>query len=165
MDTDVIVNAANSSLMGGGGVDYAIHKKGGHLILEECKKIRKNRYPLGLSTGEAVLTSGGELKTKFVIHTVGPIWTGGNHGEPQKLKKSYNSSLILASKKGLSSISFPSISTGAYNYPIKEASIIALQTIKNFVANNSDIHKIVLVLFSKKIFNIYSITAHRLFIE
>ena len=163
MDTDVIVNAANSSLMGGGGVDGAIHNKGGSLILEECKKIRETNYPQGLPTGEAVITSGGKLKTRFVIHTVGPVWNGGNHNEPQLLRKSYYSSLALASRKGLSSISFPSISTGTYNYPIKEASIIALKTIKDFVIKNSEIHKVVMVLFSKKTFNVYLLTAHGLF--
>ena len=106
MDTDAIVNAANSYLIGGGGVDGAIHKKGGPIILEECKKIRTSNYPNGLPTGEAVITSGGKLKTKFVIHTVGPVWRGGNHGETQLLRKAYDSSLRLALRKGLSSISF-----------------------------------------------------------
>lgn len=163
MNTDVIVNAANPSLFGGGGVDGAIHNKGGSKILEECKIIRKTRYPQGLPTGESVITSGGKLKTKYVIHTVGPIWRGGNHNEPQLLKKSYITSLILASRKGLSSISFPSISTGTYNYPLKEASIIALRAIKDFVTQNSEINKVVIVLFSKKAFNNYLLTAQTLF--
>ena len=163
MDTDAIVNAANPYLMGGGGVDGAIHKKGGPIILEECKKIRTSNYPNGLPTGEAVITSGGKLKTKFVIHTVGTVWRGGNHGETQLLRKAYDSSLRLALRKGLSSISFPSISTGTYNYPAREASIIALKTIKKFLDENLKIVKVVIVLFSKETFNSYFLTAQSLF--
>ncbi|KON34004.1 MAG: hypothetical protein AC479_02390 [miscellaneous Crenarchaeota group-6 archaeon AD8-1] len=165
MNTDAIVNAANSSLLGGGGVDGAIHKKGGPKILQECKKIRKFYYPNGLPTGEAVITSGGKLKAKYVIHTVGPVWSGGNHGESRLLKKAYYSSLNLALEKELTSVSFPSISTGAYNYPVQEASYLALKTIKNFFYKNSEITKIVIVLFSKKTFNIYLSTAQMLFLQ
>jgi O-acetyl-ADP-ribose deacetylase (regulator of RNase III) len=163
MNTDAIVNAANSSLMGGGGVDGAIHKKGGSKILEECNKIRISKYPNGLPTGEAVITSGGNLKTKFVIHTVGPVWRGGFDGETQLLKKAYESSLRLAKRSGITSISFPSISTGAYHYPTKQASVIALKTIRDFLTKESKIIKVIMVLFSKKTFDIYLLSAQNLF--
>jgi O-acetyl-ADP-ribose deacetylase (regulator of RNase III) len=125
--TDAIVNAANSSLMGGGGVDGAIHRKGGSRILEECKKIRTTEWPKGLPTGKAVITTGGKLKARFVIHTVGPIWRGDDKGEAELLADCYRNSLRLAKSKDLSSISFPSISTGAYGYPIEEACQVALR--------------------------------------
>jgi O-acetyl-ADP-ribose deacetylase (regulator of RNase III) len=163
MDTDAIVNAANSSLLGGCGVDGAIHRKGGLKIFEECKKIRATKYPSGLPTGEAVITSAGNLKSQFVIHTVGPVWQGGIHDESKLLEKAYDSSLRLALSKGLSSISFPSISTGAYNYPIKQASLVALNAIIKFADKQQKIAKIVMVLFSKKTFDIYLTTAKSLF--
>ena len=163
MDTDVIVNAANSSLLGGGGVDGSIHQKGGSNILDECKEIRSSRFPTGLPTGQAVLTSAGNLKSKYVIHTVGPIWKGGFHHESEFLEKSYLSSLNLAFSKGISSISFPSISTGTYKFPTKEASIVALRAIKNFVAKQELISKVVMVLFSKKTYKIYLETAKEIF--
>ena len=122
--TDAIVNAANSSLMGGGGVDGAIHRRGGPEILEECKEIRRTKLPQGLPTGKAVITSGGNLKAKWVIHTVGPIWRGGNQGEAELLTNAYRNSLQLATFKGLRTVAFPSISTGAYGYPIEKASKI-----------------------------------------
>ena len=162
MKTDAIVNAANSSLLGGGGVDGAIHSKGGKRILEECKEIRYSKYPNGLPTGEAVITTGGNLYTKFVIHTVGPIWKGGGQKEKEFLKKAYESSLILAIEKGIKSISFPSISTGAYNYPTKKASLIALKTIKNFLIKNSIKLKVFLVLFSQRTLNIYINSAQKI---
>lgn len=162
MKTDAIVNAANSSLLGGGGVDGAIHSKGGKTILEECKKIRLSKYPNGLPTGDAVLTSAGNLKAKFIIHTVGPIWKGGMFNEKEFLKKAYESSLRFASEKGLNSISFPSISTGTYNYPIEEASIVALKTIINFIKENSTKIKIFFVLYSQRTFEIYQNTANKI---
>jgi O-acetyl-ADP-ribose deacetylase (regulator of RNase III) len=118
VEADAIVNAANSSLMGGGGVDGAIHHKGGPQILQECKRIRDTEWPDGLPTGKAVITSGGNLKAKHVIHTVGPVWTGGFHGESELLKQAYRNSLKLAVANELKIIAFPSISTGAYGYPI-----------------------------------------------
>jgi O-acetyl-ADP-ribose deacetylase (regulator of RNase III) len=163
MDSEAIVNAANSSLYGGGGVDGAIHHKGGSKILEECKKIRALKYPGGLPTGEAVITTAGNLKSRFIIHTVGPIWHGGNHGESKLLAKAYNSSLKLALSKNLLSISFPSISTGTYKYPIRQASFVALKVIRNFADKKQKINRIVMVLFSKKTFDIYLNTAKRLF--
>lgn len=162
MKTDAIVNAANSSLLGGGGVDGAIHSKGGKTILEECKKIRLSKYPNGLPTGDAIITSAGNLKAKFIIHTVGPIWKGGMFNEKEFLKKAYESSLRFASEKGLNSISFPSISTGTYNYPIEEASIVALKTIINFIKENSTKIKIFFVLYSQRTFEIYQNTANKI---
>src|SRR3990172_7186292 len=110
METDAIVNAANSSLMGGGGVDGSIHRKGGPRILEECKRIRATEWPEGLPTGKAVITSGGSLKDKFVIHTVGPVWHGGGRGESELLADAYRNSLALAAAKKLRKVAFPSIS-------------------------------------------------------
>ena len=153
--TDAIVNAANSTLMGGGGVDGAIHKKGGTEILEECKLIRKIKWPEGLPTGEAVVTSGGRLKAKMVIHTVGPIWKGGNEGETELLAKAYGNCLALALKMNIRSISFPSISTGAYGYPIGKASRIALSTVLDFIKEHNGIEEVHFVLHSKHDLMIY----------
>lgn len=155
MDTDAIVNAANPSLMGGGGVDGAIHRKGGPKILEECKRIRKTEYPDGLPTGKAVITSGGNLKAKYVIHTVGPIWRGGDKGEPELLAEAYRNSLKLAVSRGLKSIAFPSISTGAYGYPIEEACKIAISTVKEFLEKENELKEVVFVLYTKYDFEVY----------
>jgi len=154
-DTDVIVNAANSSLMGGGGVDGAIHRKGGPRILEECRRIRATEWPDGLLTGKAVITSGGNLKARHVIHTVGPIWHGGMHGEAELLAEAYRNSLKLAVSKGLKTIAFPSISTGAYGYPIEKACTIAITTVKRFLEREDKLDKVVFVLFSKHDLEIY----------
>jgi len=159
METEAIVNAANPSLMGGGGVDGAIHRKGGPKILEECKRIRATEWPNGLPTGKAVITSGGNLKAKYVIHTVGPIWRGGNSGEPELLAEAYRNSLKLAVSKGLKTIAFPSISTGAYGYPIEKACRVALTTVKEFLEKEDKLDMVVLVLFSKRDFEIYKETA------
>ena len=148
-NTDAIVNAANSSLMGGGGVDGAIHRKGGPKILEECKRIRKNTWPDGLPTGKAVITTGGNLKARYVIHTVGPVWHGGKHGERELLAEAYKNSLKLAVSKGLKTIAFPSISTCAYGYPIEKASKIALKTVQEFLEKENNLNEVLLVLFSK----------------
>lgn len=152
---DAIVNAANSSLMGGGGVDGAIHSKGGPKILEECKRIRATQWPDGLPTGKAVITSGGNLKAKHVIHTVGPVWLGGFHVEAELLKQAYKNSLRLAVANGIKTIAFPSISTGAYGYPIKETSRIAVKTVKDFLEKEDKLEKVVFVLFSERDFGIY----------
>jgi O-acetyl-ADP-ribose deacetylase (regulator of RNase III) len=155
-EVDAIVNAANPSLMGGGGVDGAIHKKGGSKILEECKKIRATLYPNGLPTGKAVITSGGNLKAKYVIHTVGPIWRGGDEGEPELLAEAYKNSLKLAVEKGLKSIAFPSISTGAYGYPIEKASRVALKAIKELLEKEKQTLKEVrVVLFREHDLKVY----------
>jgi O-acetyl-ADP-ribose deacetylase (regulator of RNase III) len=148
MATDAIVNAANSTLFGGGGVDGAIHRKGGPKILEECRLIRQTVYPDGLPTGQAVITSGGNLKAKFVIHTVGPVWHGGSRGEPELLSHAYRNSLGLAGKNGLKTVAFPSISTGAYGYPIELASSIALWNTKEFLETLDRLALVVFVLFS-----------------
>jgi len=147
-ETEAIVNAANPSLMGGGGVDGAIHRKGGQNILEECKKIRNTEWPEGLPTGKAVITSGGKLKAQYVIHTVGPIWRGGNRDEPRLLSDAYWNSLELAVSKGLKTVAFPSISTGAYGYPVEKASRIALKTVKSFLQERDSLEEVRFVLFS-----------------
>jgi O-acetyl-ADP-ribose deacetylase (regulator of RNase III) len=152
--TSAIVNAANSSLMGGGGVDGAIHRTGGPSILEECRKIvsRIGR----LETGKAVITTGGNLKAKYVIHTVGPIWHGGNSREKELLASAYTESLKMALAYKLKSISFPSISTGAYRFPVDEAARIALDTAISFVKKTPGyLTEIVFVLFDNSTFNAY----------
>lgn len=151
-DTEAIVNAANSSLMGGGGVDGAIHRAGGPQILEECKEIvaRQGRLP----TGEAVLTGGGRLPARYVIHTVGPIWQDGQHGEPELLRNAYFNSMALAQKHGIRSLSFPSISTGAYRFPIDQAARIALTTVRDFLKEHV-FAEVRFVLFSEKDLRIY----------
>jgi len=155
MDTDAVVNAANSSLMGGGGVDGAIHRRGGPKILEECKRLRAREWPGGLPTGKAAMTTGGNLKAKYVIHTVGPIWRGGKQKEPELLADAYRNSLKLAVSKGLKTIAFPSISTGAYGYPIEKASRIALATVKDFLEKEDNLDKVMFVLFSRDDLEIY----------
>ncbi len=153
--TDAIVNAANSSLMGGGGVDGAIHRAGGPAILEECKQIvsKQGRLP----TGKAVMTTGGNLKARFVIHTVGPIWYGGNKGEPELLASAYRESLKVAVEKNLSSVAFPSISTGAYGYPVAKAAEVALSTVVSFFKERvTSIKEVVFVLFDSATFTTYS---------
>ena len=155
VDVDAIVNAANSTLLGGGGVDGAIHRKGGPKILEECKLIRATQWPDGLPTGKAVLTSGGNLKAKYVIHTVGPIWLGGFHVESELLKQAYRNSLKLAVQNGIKTIAFPSISTGAYGYPIEEASRVAVGLVKKFLEKEDKIKKVTFVLFSDLDFAVY----------
>jgi len=153
--TDAIVNAANSSLMGGGGVDGAIHRAGGPRILAECQQIvaREGRLP----TGRAVMTSGGDLPAKFVIHTVGPIWYGGNRGEPERLACAYRESLKLALENRLSSIAFPSISTGAYGYPVDKAAHIALETVISFLREKpGSLREVIFVLFDVPAYQAYT---------
>ncbi|HEX8130344.1 MAG TPA: O-acetyl-ADP-ribose deacetylase [Pyrinomonadaceae bacterium] len=135
--TDALVNAANSTLLGGAGVDGAIHRAGGERILEECRVIRNTRYPEGLPTGEAVITTGGRLRARYVIHTVGPIW--GQHAgrEAELLAGCYRNSLALAVAHGLASIAFPAISTGAYGYPPEEAAQVASHAIREFLTTES----------------------------
>jgi O-acetyl-ADP-ribose deacetylase len=164
VDADAIVNAANSTLLGGGGVDGAIHLKGGAKILEECKLIRETEWPDGLPTGKAVMTSGGNLKAKYVIHTVGPVWLGGFHVEAELLKQAYRNTLKLAASKGLRTIAFPSVSTGAYGYPVEEASRVALATVKSFLENEDKIEKVTFVLFSDKVYEVYLKTAESIFL-
>jgi O-acetyl-ADP-ribose deacetylase (regulator of RNase III) len=148
-DTDAIVNAANTSLRGGGGVDGAIHRAGGPKILEECLQIG------GCPTGEARITTGGNLAARYVIHTVGPVYKDGSHGEPQFLASCYRESLKLASAKGIKTVAFPSISTGAYGYPIKDAARIALRTVKEYLAEHPEIARVRFVLFGKAAYEAY----------
>jgi len=153
--TDAIVNAANSSLMGGGGVDGAIHRAGGPDILEECKRIVARHGPL--PTGQAVITKGGNLKAKYVIHTVGPVWHGGRGGEPELLASAYRESLKLAAEKGLKGIAFPSISTGAYGYPIDKAAGVALDTVVSFLKEReTSVTEVDFVLYDSRAFEVYA---------
>jgi len=161
--TDAIVNAANSSLMGGGGVDGAIHRRGGPKILEECKRIRAAQWPQGLPTGKAVITTGGNLKAKYVIHTVGPTWHGGEGGAPGLLKDCYGNSLKLAVEKGIKSIAFPAISTGDYGYPVEEASKVAFSAVKEFLESDDVLDEVVFVLFGKRDYDIYLDVAKNIF--
>ncbi|MGZ8557083.1 MAG: O-acetyl-ADP-ribose deacetylase [Chitinophagaceae bacterium] len=150
---DAIVNAANSALMGGGGVDGAIHRAGGPSILEECRKIIARQG--SCKTGEAVITTAGNLPAKFVLHTVGPVWNNGNNSEAKKLSDCYRNSLQLAVENKLSSIAFPNISTGIYGYPKKEAAVIAIKTVSGFIQNNPAIHNVYFVCFDEENFSIY----------
>ena len=146
---DAIVNAANTSLLGGGGVDGAIHRAGGPAILEECKKIG------GCPTGEARITTAGRLPSKKVIHTVGPIYRDGKHNEPQLLYNAYYKSLKLAEENQLKTVAFPSISTGVYGYPKEEAADIAIKAVKDFTKASEMIEEVIFVLFSDKDFELY----------
>lgn len=147
-DTDAIVNAANSTLFGGGGVDGAIHQKGGKQILEECKKIRQNQFPNGLPTGRAVITVGGNLTAQFVIHTVGPVYGMNQGNDARLLADCYQNSLSLAAENNLKSVAFPSISTGAFGYPKHEAAKVSSRAIKEFLETNEQIIEVRLVFFS-----------------
>jgi len=149
-DTEAIVNAANSSLLGGGGVDGAIHRAGGPEILEECREIRRTRFPEGLPTGEAVITTGGKLAALYVIHTVGPVY--GNHQgkEAELLANCYHNSLTLAVEKNLTSVAFPAISTGIYGYPLAEAAEVASRTIENFLSTDRQLKEVRLVFFKPR---------------
>jgi O-acetyl-ADP-ribose deacetylase (regulator of RNase III) len=151
---DALVNAANSSLMGGGGVDGAIHRAGGPAILEECKGIVAERGPL--PPGQAVITTGGRLSARHVIHTVGPIWRGGGQGEPEVLASAYRESLALANQKGLKSIAFPSISTGAYGYPVDQAARVALKTVNEVLGQGTALQEVLFILFNQPVLQAYT---------
>ena len=165
METDAIVNAANSSLMGGGGVDGAIHRRGGPRILEECKRIRREQWPDGLPTGKAVITSGGNLKAKHVVHTVGPVWHGGREGEAELLRDAYMNSLRTAVLNKLRTVAFPSISTGAYGYPILRASREAVRAVKVFLETEDSLDEVVFALFSEHDLTVYLEAAKEEFIK
>lgn len=154
-DTDAIVNAANPGLLGGGGVDGAIHRAGGTQILEECKAIRAARGEC--TPGEAVVTSGGRLKCRYVIHTVGPVWHGGSHGEDQLLSNAYRNSLQLAVERSLHTIAFPSISTGVYGFPIGRAAKIAVSTVTEFVKRDSPLVEVRFIMFSHDDYEVYAV--------
>lgn len=155
-DVDAIVNAANPTLMGGGGVDGAIHRRGGSAIIEECKRIRRERYPDGMPTGEAVMTTGGMLPARFVIHTVGPIWRGGNNREAELLTHAYRRSLECAAEKGVRTVAFPSISTGAYGYPKRDAAHVALSAVIDFLRANPAFNEVRFVLFTDDDLRVYA---------
>lgn len=146
-DVEAIVNAANSSLLGGGGVDGAIHRAGGPEILEECREIRRTRFPEGLPTGEAVITTGGKLAALYVIHTVGPIYGEHRGKEAELLANCYHNSLTLAVERNLTSVAFPAISTGVYGYPRQEAAEVASRTIENFLSTDGQLKEVRLVFF------------------
>ncbi|MDR2742280.1 MAG: O-acetyl-ADP-ribose deacetylase [Treponema sp.] len=156
--TCAIVNAANSSLMGGGGVDGAIHRAAGPDLLAECRRIAEEKHRRGgipCQTGEAVLTGAGRLPCKFVIHTVGPIWHGGGQGEPELLASCYRNSLLLAEEQGLASIAFPNVSAGVYGYPKEKAAEIALASVKETLPLTPGIKKVVFVCFDQENYGIY----------
>ncbi|MBI2113756.1 MAG: O-acetyl-ADP-ribose deacetylase [candidate division NC10 bacterium] len=148
-DTEAIVNAANTSLLGGGGVDGAIHRAGGPQILEECRKIG------GCPTGEARITTGGRLRARWVIHTVGPVYRDGKHGEAELLASAYRNSLRLASEQGIQSLAFPSISTGAYGYPMADAARIALRTAIEYLKDHPEVTRVRFVLFGSAALRAY----------
>ncbi len=148
-DTEAIVNAANSRLAGGGGVDGAIHRAGGPQIMEECRRIG------GCPTGEARITTGGRLKARYVIHTVGPVYSGGAKGEAESLSCCYRSSLGLARERGIKSIAFPSISTGAYGYPMENAARIAIKTVIDYLKEHTEIGHVRFVLFGHEAYEAY----------
>ncbi len=149
LKVDAIVNAANSSLLGGGGVDGAIHRAAGPELLQECRKLN------GCHVGEAKITKGFNLPAKFVIHTVGPVWQGGSQGEAQLLEASYYNSLKIAASNQLKSIAFPAISTGVYGYPLRQATEIAIRTVKNFLLQPTSIEKVIFCCFSSNDFQVY----------
>jgi O-acetyl-ADP-ribose deacetylase (regulator of RNase III) len=150
---DAIVNAANSSLLGGGGVDGAIHRAGGPEILAACQRIRSRQG--GCPTGEAVITTAGKLPAKYVIHTVGPVWRGGAQDEPRMLANCYRNSLALAVAHGVETIAFPNISTGVYHFPKALAAEIALQTVTDFLVKDHRIKKVIFVCFDRENYELY----------
>jgi O-acetyl-ADP-ribose deacetylase len=158
--TDAIVNAANSSLLGGGGVDGAIHRVAGPDLLAECKKIREQRGTL--PAGQAVTTSGANLKARYVIHTVGPVWQGGNRNEPQILESCYCHSMEEADRRTCASISFPSVSTGAFGYPVDDAAEIAIRTVADLLNTPKSVTLVRFVLFDQRTHKAYARAAEQL---
>ena len=153
LDTTAVVNAANTSLLGGGGVDGAIHRAGGPQILEECRQIRARQG--GCKVGEAVITSGGRLQARHVIHTVGPVWNGGHKGEPELLANCYRNSLRLALDHQLESVAFPGISTGIYHYPKQEAAALAVREVQQWLVAHEWPREVVLVAFDAETKQLY----------
>jgi O-acetyl-ADP-ribose deacetylase (regulator of RNase III) len=158
--TDAIVNAANSSLLGGGGVDGAIHRSAGPALRVECKRIREQRGPL--PAGQAVITSGAKLKAQYVIHTVGPVWQGGKVNEPQILESCYCHSMEEANRKGCTSVSFPSVSTGAFGYPLDQAAQIAVRAIADLLHEPKSVTLVRFVLFDQQTYTAYARAAEAL---
>jgi O-acetyl-ADP-ribose deacetylase len=150
---DAVVNAANTSLLGGGGVDGAIHRAGGSAILDDCRKIVARQG--GCKVGEAVITTGGLLPAKYVIHTVGPVWNGGKKNEAKLLANCYNQSLLLALKNNIKSIAFPNISTGIYRFPKDLACAIAVKTVVDFLNENEEIDSVTFVCFDDENYTLY----------
>ena len=153
LTVDAVVNAANTSLLGGGGVDGAIHRAGGPAVLEACMAIRNKQG--GCKVGEAVITTGGKLPAKFVIHTVGPVWNGGHNNEPALLANAYKNALLLAAQNNIKSIAFPNISTGIYHFPKQLAAEIAVAEVKNMTASNQLPQQIIFVCFDDENYTIY----------
>lgn len=153
LDVDAIVNAANSSLMGGGGVDGAIHRAGGPAILDECRKIVALQGRC--ETGNAVITSGGNLPAKYVIHTVGPVWRGGNNNEANLLENAYSNSLRLAVENRVETIAFPNISSGVYGFQKEKAAKIAVETVTKFLSENNQIKQVYFVCFDQENYELY----------
>jgi len=151
---DAIVNAANSSLLGGGGVDGAIHQRGGRPILDDCIRIRERQG--GCPTGEAVYTTAGNLPAKYVIHTVGPVWNGGESGEDDLLRNCYLNSLKIADELGVKTIAFPNISTGVYRFPKKQAAKIAVKAVRDYHTGKTQIEKVIFVCFDEENYKIYN---------
>lgn len=154
IEVDAIVNAANTSLLGGGGVDGAIHKAGGKAILEDCQKIRSKQG--GCKVSEAVITTAGKLPAKFIIHTVGPVWNNGKNNEEKLLASAYFNSLKLALDNQVQSISFPNISTGIYKFPKQKAAKIAIKTVSDFLTTTDNFKKVIFVCFDEENYKIYS---------
>ncbi len=149
LEVDAVVNAANTTLLGGGGVDAAIHRAAGSELLAECRTLG------GCEAGEAKITRGYHLPARFVIHTVGPIWRGGTYGEPETLANCYRNSFQVAVENGIKTIAFPAISCGAYGYPIPEAAEIALKTTREFLASTNQIDKVIFVLWDEEVYVAY----------
>jgi O-acetyl-ADP-ribose deacetylase len=147
-DVDAVVNAANGTLMGGGGVDGAIHRAGGPAILAACKEIRRAQYPDGLPTGQAVITTAGKMTAKHVIHTVGPVYGPGGKDKAERLAACYHNSLVLAAENRLRNIAFPAISTGVYGYPLNEAATVFSRAIEQFLSSDTSIKEVRLVFFA-----------------
>ena len=161
LKVDAIVNAANASLLGGGGVDGAIHAAGGEAIIEACRDVRRHRYPEGLPVGKAVVTTAGDLPAEFVIHTVGPVWRGGGNNEASLLREAYSSSLRLATETGISSIAFPAISTGVYGYPKEKASRIMFEVVRGYLEEHALPRTVHLIFFSDRDLDLFSKTNQR----